>query len=462
MTKEEYLKIINEEINSIINELSKNGRYNDYSNLLSTLNEEKVLLCEMADKSPNEIYDEIIKNHLKYVKGISVLVPGLSTGMKDINSDISLYTYSGETNGLKIDENTRFDLASTTKLFTALEALKLEEEGKFDLNKNVADYSEKYKNLQIPVNLMAKFYYDLETAGRIDDENISLKELERRLSNTRIVKDKTFIYSDIPFIILKDIMPKSDEYFKQYFNEEMKLLQTSYETFGTLTGSKFSNKGLTHDTKARIMHKYKLNPGHAGIFGTSKDLIKLFTSLYNGFLSEKSIKEMITPAINGAYLIDEKVIPINRGLAVYIKHPGGIRRCELTDILSDEAFAITGFTGTYAAFDLKNGISANILANPLLDENTKEVIIDNEKFIIKDCGKSFENGTKLKINGKMTTIENDTIPFTRITNTLKEEQFYTLIKLRLVKQVLKRKALINQSQILDDEVNKTLKKVVRL
>ena len=55
------------------------------------------------------------------------------------------------------------------------------------------------------------------------------------------------------------------------------------------------------------------------------------------------------------------------------------------------------------------------------------------------------------------------VPFTRITNTLKEEAIYTLLKLRLAKNVLMRKAEMEQSSILADEVikdfeaNKTLK-----
>ena len=43
-------------------------------------------------------------------------------------------------------------------------------------------------------------------------------------------------------------------------------------------------------------------------------------------------------------------------------------------------------------------------------------------------------------------------PFTRITNTLKEAQIYTLLKLRLAKNALMRKAELEQSEVLSDEV----------
>ena len=475
--KQEYLSIITEEEYKLINELVKNGKLKEYRYLVDMFDKEKNELAFMMDKTPDEVYNKIASDYLKIVKGISMLVPGLSTGIKDTKSGVSIYTYDGKTfeNGQDIDENTRFDLASSTKLFTAVEALKLAEEGKFDLDKLVSEYKDgKYSKLNIPVEKMSKFYYDLRTDGRLDDRDgdLSLEEFQRRLFLTSIVKDKTFVYSDIPFIILKDILPESDEYFKKYFNEEMNLLQTSYDrSFGVLTGMR-ENETI-NDPKARVMTKYSLNPGHAGIFSTSKDLVKFFDSLNNGFLSKESIMRMVTPALDTPILLNpdgsicfkknkegyiSEVQRINRGMGVYYKHPEGIRANEMANAMSDESFATAGFTGTWAAFDLKNGLTANFLANPLSLENEREIVIDNEKFNIVDCGMNFKDGTKFKVAGKNSKVlDNEgnvtqNVPFTRITNTLKEEAIYTLLKLRLAKNVLMRKAEIEQSSVLEDTV----------
>ena len=479
MDKQKYLGIITEEEYKLIDELVKNGKLQEYHYLVEMFEKEKAELVSMMDKTPEEIYDYIIADYLKVVKGIAMLVPGLSTGIKDVKSGVSIYTYDGKTkkDGQLVDENTRFDLASSTKLFTTIEALKLAEEGKFDLDKLVSEYKDgKYRNLNIPVEKMAKFYYDLRTYGRLDEKGlqISLEELQRRLTLTHIVKERTFVYSDVPFIILKDILPNSDWYFKKYFNEEMGLLQTSYDrNFGTLTGMRENE--TVNDSKARVMESYSIHPGHAGIFGTSKDLVKLFESLKNGFLSDESIIKMITPALDTPILLNPDgtimykknrdgytsgVQNINRGMAVYYKHPEGIRANEMVDSMGNESFATAGFTGTWATFDLKNGLTANILANPLSDENEREIVIDNEKFNIVDCGKHFEDGTKFRVAGKMSKVldgEGNVVgsaPFTRITNTLKEAQIYTLLKLRLAKMALMRKADLEQSQVLNDETNK--------
>lgn len=477
MDKQEYLGIITEEEYKLINELVQNGKLQEYRYLVEMFEKEKSELASMIDKTPEEVYDAITADYLKSVKGISMLVPGLSTGIKDMKSGVSIYTYDGKTgeNGQDVDENTRFDLASSTKLFTTVEALKLAEEGKFDLDKLVSEYKNgKYANLDIPVEKMAKFYYDLRTDGRLDerDGKLSLEELQRRLSSTTIAKDKTFVYSDIPFIVLRDIMPDADEYFDKYFHDEMELLQTSYDrSFGVLTGMRANE--TVNDPKARVMERYSLNPGHAGIFSTSKDLVKLFESLNNGFLSDESITKMVTPALDTPILLNPDgtimykknrdgytsgIQNVNRGMAVYYKHPEGIRANEMVNAMGSKSFATAGFTGTWAAFDLQNGLTANILANPLSDENEREIVIDNEKFNIVDCSKHFEDGTKFRVAGKTSKVldgEGNVVgsaPFTRITNTLKEAQIYTLLKLRLAKNALMRKAQIEQSSILSDEV----------
>ena len=463
MLKEEYQGIIIEEMYKIIYELVINGKLKEYHSIVEMFMDEKEELTSMIDKSPEEVYATIIKEYLMKVEGIAKLVPGLTTGIKDAKVGTEIYTYSGKTkeNGEKVDEYTRFDIASVTKLFTTTLALKLSEEGKFSLDRLVSSYKGgKYKYLNIPAEEMAKYYYELRTPGRLDDV-FSKNELNKRLSETSVVKEKTFVYSDIPFIILKDIIPDSDEYFKKYFNDEMKMLNTSYDYFGFLTGGEEDELNMVHDPKARVMERYGINPGHAGVFSTSRDLVKFSDALRNGFLSDNSLKKMITPVVKTPMLLDENgnpimkrdkngnaIEPINilRAMGVQIKHPEGIRVSDFPLSVSDTAFVMTGFTGSHMVVDLKNGLTTNILANPISDNGQREVVIDNKKFIIRDCGRVFEDGTKFKVVNRTSEVYDKDgnlitkAPYTRITNTLKEEQINVLLKLRLAKNCLIRKA----------------------
>ena len=463
MLKEEYQGIIIEEMYKIIYELVINGKLKEYHPIVEMFMDEKEELTSMIDKSPEEVYATIIKEYLMKVEGIAKLVPGVTTGIKDAKVGTEIYTYSGKTkeNGEKVDEHTRFDIASVTKLFTTTLALKLSEEGKFSLDRLVSSYKGgKYKYLNIPAEEMAKYYYELRTPGRLDDV-FSKNELNKRLSETSVVKEKTFVYSDIPFIILKDIIPDSDEYFKKYFNDEMKMLNTSYDYFGLLTGGEEDELNMVHDPKARVMERYGINPGHAGVFSTSRDLVKFSDALRNGFLSDDSLRKMITPVVKTPMLLDENgnpvmkrdkngnaIEPINilRAMGVQIKHPEGIRVSDFPLSVSDTAFVMTGFTGSHMVVDLKNGLTTNILANPISDNGQREVVIDNKKFIIRDCGRVFEDGTKFKVVNRTSEVYDKEgnlitkVPYTRITNTLKEEQINVLLKLRLAKNCLIRKA----------------------
>ena len=463
MLKEEYQGIIIEEMYKIIYELVINGKLKEYHPIVEMFMDEKEELTSMIDKSPEEVYATIIKEYLMKVEGIAKLVPGLTTGIKDAKVGTEIYTYSGKTkeNGEKVDEHTRFDIASVTKLFTTTLALKLSEEGKFSLDRLVSSYKGgKYKYLNIPAEEMAKYYYELRTPGRLDDV-FSKNELNKRLSETSVVKEKTFVYSDIPFIILKDIIPDSDEYFKKYFNDEMKMLNTSYDYFGFLTGGEEDELNMVHDPKARVMERYGINPGHAGVFSTSRDLVKFSDALRNGFLSDDSLRKMITPVVKTPMLLDENgnpvmkrdkngnaIEPINilRAMGVQIKHPEGIRVSAFPLSVSDTAFVMTGFTVSHMVVDLKNGLTTNILANPISDNGQREVVIDNKKFIIRDCGRVFEDGTKFKVVNRTSEVYDKDgnlitkAPYTRITNTLKEEQINVLLKLRLAKNCLIRKA----------------------
>ena len=457
MNLHDYVKIIKEEEVKLINELVLNGGFN-ITDLIYMFDKESEMLISKVNESPKLIYNEIIDDYVKTAFEVSFLVPGMALGSKDARSGISLYVYNGKTrqNGEMINENTRFDLASFTKLFTVLEALKLAEEGKFDLDKLVSYYDNKY-NLDISVEKMAKFYYELRTDGRLD-ENISFKELQRRLSSSKVICKNTFIYSDVPFIILKDIMPLADMNFKNYFNGIMGLQDTSYDgDFGSVTGSK--NGEYVNDPKARVMEKYGIYPGHAGIFSTSKDLIRLFDFLNEGFLSHESVSKMITPIHDNPIILDKNsnIRYVNRAMGVYYKNPYGIKVNDMADVMSDEAFAIAGFTGTWAVFDLKNGLTANILGNPLSDDvirsgNLKKL---SEYF----GGVKFESALKTI---KVLDDEDNLVcqlPFSRVTNILKEKSIYTLLKLRLAKNVLMRRAMIEKSGVLLNAVKDDFEKV---
>ena len=98
MDVQEYLYIIISEEYKLIYELVKNGNLSNYHYLVELFDTVKDKLISMNDSFPKEIYDLIINDYLKTVRAISLLVPGLSTGIKDEKSGVSIYTYDGKVN----------------------------------------------------------------------------------------------------------------------------------------------------------------------------------------------------------------------------------------------------------------------------------------------------------------------------------------------------------------------------
>lgn len=474
--REAYKKIILDELNKVIVELLSNGRKekdNDiYAEIKAYLKAVSEQLYIYKDSPPNVIYDLIIDRYLKTVKGIASIVPGLTTAISDDKTGLSLETYSGVSsqNGPKIDENTRFDYASITKLFTAVEALKLQEEGKLDLNKSVRELSDGEFDLDVSADRLSKFGISLKTQGRIDEKDITKEDFEKRLHTIMVREDIPFEYNDILYIILKMLMPKDDDYFSKYFHDEMRLLDTSYRKFGLMTGGSVAAIDLPYDPKAKQMYKFGyFTPGHAGLFGTSRDLVKFHKNL-RLLLSDNSISELIKKVdINNEPNEEGKTINQNRAMGVYINIPGGLETGEVVPYLSKGAFSAAGSSGGYATYDISNGLTANFLSNPystnipfMVDtsdpkfnfgdavDSNKLLRVDKKKIELYD-----KNGEPIRtIKDGKTVLDSDgnevieTIKLTTITNELKNEQIKTLLGLRLANKVLYR--VVNELMTKED------------
>ena len=497
-----YEKILLQELNNIVKEilLYGNRRTNILDEKVEKLLDEKVdesnkkevdLFAELKvylrdlkeelkahkNDQPNAIYDMIIDDYLKTVKGIASIVPGLATSIYDDKTGFSLETYSGVTkdDGEEIDENTRFDFASITKMFTAALVLKLKDNGLFDDTKSIKEISNGlFENLDIPASQLEKFCVSIRTEGRIDG-NISEEIFKDLLFKAKKVEGLEYEYNDILYIILKMLLPTNEDYFSKYFHDEMRLLDISYKKFGKMTGGGTSAIDLPYDPKAKNMMKYGfLEPGHAGLFGTSRDLVKFHKQL-RGFLKDENIKDLITKGINKDKVINDKGKEsiVNKAMGVYINIPEGLEKGEVVPYLSKNAFSAVGSSGTYSTYDLDNGLTANFLSNPYSGDKPITVDISDPKYNFGDVLDGYEDAGQLRVMKKkielydkngdpIRKIEDDkivldqdgnevieTIPFVRITNELKIEQIKTLIGLRLANRVLYRVA----SELANDEAD---------
>lgn len=389
---------------------------------------------------PQEIYKIVLDDYQKNINEILKITPGLSTGLYDINDDIKINTYDGKTSDIEnicIDKNTVFDSSSMTKLFTILLLLKEEEKGNIDLDKKYSDYSNELENIDVPIIETLRFLVELRTDGRIDEENISEEEIKRRFKKTYIYSKDTYIYSDIPYMLVPLLFGKTkeestDNYLKLFYDtyKGLGLTQTGYSTINMTGGKIVKNGKEIFDPKANILEK-KLGyvSGHAGVTTTVEDLEKLFMQLKNGFLKEKTIERLIKNTTH------------NRSAAVYINKKD-ISESPVPKELSKKAFAISGSTGSYAVFDLESGLMTSFLAN--IKSTTKDKRIntgniytfgDDSISLKKDFETTVIGGTGTIRDGRIIK-DGEEITFFRATNNFKDIQINTLIKIKFLKNYI--------------------------
>ncbi|MBR3229404.1 MAG: beta-lactamase family protein [Bacilli bacterium] len=394
------------------------------------------------DLSPEEIYEIIVNEYQNNINEILKITPGISTGLFDINDNIKVNTYDGTKSDIEdtlIDKNTVFDASSMTKLFTAILLLKEEEKGNIDLDKKYSDYSKDLQNINVPIIDALRFLVELKTEGRIDENNITEKEIEKRLNRTYINNQNTYKYSDIPYMLVPFLFGKTkDESTENYLNlfydtyKKIGLKHTGYSTIN-MTGGRLINKEkqTIFDPKANIIEtKLGYISGHAGVTTTIEDIEKLFIELKNGFLKEETIERLIENTNH------------NRSAAVYINKKD-ISITPIPKELSKKAFAISGSTGTFAVFDLESGFMTSLLANIKSTTRSKYINTgyiyrfgDNSVKIPKNFETKVIGGTGTIKDGRIINKDGKEITFFRATNNFKEIQIKTLIKLKFLKNYI--------------------------
>ena len=478
--------VINKTINEIIDKYVTSYNKEEFFNVLKKA-------VDVVSSHQGDNYDVIVKELLKdYIEGVNAIAklsPGLSTGLRDINNNVSVRTYVGHTNEGEdapcINEDTVFDLSSMTKMFTAILMLNESEHTTFDLNKNFSYYSQLLERINVPVLQTMKFGNELRTDGRLDEKGLMGDEIARRLLNTRVVDTDTFVYSDVPYMLVPllfddSLKGASNEYLERFyrlFRDDLKLMHTGYTT-KNMTGGIYvpvESDGILsyeprgyYDPKATLLSKkLGLISGHAGAVSNVEDLDKLFASLSNNLLSKESLKTMITPVQDGGYLVDKdgnyvlkdgKRIIINKAMGVYINR-GSVSKSLIPNGFADTAFASNGSSGTYALFDIENGLQMSRLSN--IKSTTKDKVINTGSFhyglgrdhITENYDTKVIGGTHTLDDGGLVREEGEIMRYVYANHTFNEIGRDTLLKLRVARELLWR---INEGRVDASELYKNL------
>ena len=288
--------------------------------------------------------------------------------------------------GAAAGENTIYDLASATKLFTGLAAMRLKEEGLLDIRRPVSFYEPRFTRLgETTVAELLTFQKTIQTEGRIDACPDREEALRRLFSAADAGRPEKRAYSDIPAMVLKyvieaaagttlygcvretilapagmeetwakvpeDRISDCESYDREYrIEKERRYVRTGLQ------------KGVPHDPKAAILQGDSGDlSGHAGLFSTLGDMVRFCRAVIAGrIVSAESLREMAENR-TGRRLADGSWSQF-LGWQCYLRHPDQYYS-EIPAYMGMRAFGIGGFTGNHVSIDPERGIFAVMLGN---------------------------------------------------------------------------------------------------
>ena len=321
----------------------------------------------------------------------------------------------------KVSKNTRFDIASMTKILTGICFMKLVEEGKVSLSDPICDFFPEFNgNKPIEKDGCIVGYYD---TSKITWYNVlthtsgmgwtrpktrpSLPNLDKGLRDIynlpfAYVPGEHVVYSDIPIILMGKAMEqlsnmKLDDYVDKVLCEPLGMKNTSFLRVSNNTVNKtliapteedvlFRKRrgwGEVHDENAYLLDGVS---AHAGIFSTSNDMCNLAIHynnwLYNdGILKKELVKQMILEHV------EEK--GDRRGLIWQLSGDG---EKAYTKNLSRQAYGHAGFTGCFLWNDPVTDLSIVFLSNDVYNGRDNRRLFDYRSRVVNTAIKETLGG----------------------------------------------------------------------
>ena len=331
------------------------------------------------------------------------------TREKEIMSGMLLACEAGDRTAYAADgearESSVFDLASLTKLFTGLCAMKLKEEGLLDLSRPVYSYDRRFVSLRdVTVEQVMSFTRELRTPGRIDACRSREEALDCLFGTVSVGEPKGRAYSDIPSMVLKYVLEAAAgvpfmECVRQTVLAAAGMKETwarvpeeriadclSYDGEYRIEGGKRIHRtglkpGVPHDPKAAVIQGGTEDLcGHAGLFSTGGDMVRFCRAvLEERIVSRASLREM---AVNrtGRRRADGTYSQY-LGYQCYVRHPQQYYS-EIPRYMGRQAFGNAGFTGNHLSVDPEHGTFTLFLGNRVKDRLT---------VLLPEPGKSLED-----------------------------------------------------------------------
>lgn len=344
-----------------IDEIKSEGTYASKEELREATKDILNIINNNKDATAEELVELIIKDNIRLLEEIrnNYSIPGYTVGVNVGRFNIKMKGGSIDGTGRELPDNALFDVASITKFFTQIVLYNLIKEGYLSFDDEVIDLDPEFVNIgDVTIRDISEFTVQFQTNGRLDEKK-SYDEAYDTLHKANSINRGKYNYNDIGMMILKEVMEKVsgksfEELIDKYIVKKYGLVDTHIivpnDKLSRTTGSPNASIGKVNDPSAIALGGFS---GHAGIFSSNDDLIRLGKSLKDGIIPDDMISK--------AYTVGYKD---NRGVMgnTYTSHEDGITRTYIDRLDNKDTFAVQGSTRTQLNIG-KNSISS-ILLNP--------------------------------------------------------------------------------------------------
>jgi CubicO group peptidase (beta-lactamase class C family) len=286
-------------------------------------------------------------------------------------------------------EDSVFDLASITKVFTTILALQQVDKGLLDLAAPVSEYLPGFTGAgkgAVTVEMLLTHTSGLPVGASVTGMSSNAARRAAVLASPLVkgaVPGKTFRYSSVGLMIaayLVELLADQplDGALKAGITDPLGLRDTGFKPLTWLSKADQAKRlvatdartgrgllrGTVHDDVANIMGGVA---GSAGVFSTAADLAVIGETLLNGgthsgkrILSEATVRRMLTNANRGKPAIDAErpQRTADHGLGVELNQPWFMGR-----LAGPRTFGHTGFTGTSLVVNPDRGLVFVLLTN---------------------------------------------------------------------------------------------------
>lgn len=281
-----------------------------------------------------------------------------------------------------------YDLASLTKLFTAICVLQLVERGQLRLDDNLGVRDDRFAALrQTSVYDVLTYQALLRSPERIDAQLTPEDALRQVFLTGRFEgPEPARLYSDMNALVLRYLVERVSglsywDYLCRHifapcgmvetcasvpperladclcYNYEHRLVNGQYRVIDD------AQPGQPHDPKARLLAGVDGGPaGHAGLFSTQSDMVRFAQGLLRGDLLSHAMLMEIGRDRTGRPGNDGR--PYRQYLGYLCFSKSAVQRVSEVPVwMGKHAFAVSGYTGNHLAVDPELGVFDLFLGN---------------------------------------------------------------------------------------------------